>query len=816
MHNYLKSKRWMLPLVLLCFTTAEGAWEKGTGFRIDPVNGKPCLIAPDGQPVKSVGLVWAYGPERGPGLTVERLTNTLQQIKDLGFNTLNLYGDQFIPEMLAWCDEHELAVYFRTAYYSLADFPGALNEYPDFMDPALLESAKKYYKDKYLDAIRNHPSVLAIDMDHRWLFPLDWGGATRIDIPKLRPKTVAHFPKWLAERYGDIGSLNAAWKTQYGSFDDVLQDKALMEDGAFRKIKEHPARVDLYRYVRWVPVHFLRQLAEYLHTEAPGVLITPTTEHPECIPDTNPRPEDGIAFMSPVHYNGVDDYQRDLPGLCKLVYETRWHYDLQRGPVYISETGFRTSTLEQKPPFTLYAWSDPPNEETTARMYAQEFSLLNLLPWIGGYGYFKMYDKWLEGDFGYLQDDGTKKPMAYVGDAINTAFDTAAMEDPEPEVWIYYPEYAHASHRPGFQQLKSMVAVLEKPFFDRMNERIDQYWEDLRAGDPGSGRRYAAKLTRDFEKLWKGFAFTETIPQDDKPVILLSTISELLSAENREVLMKKKTITFGAVGVCNEYMRPIRPWYLEALGLDESTARERFVRLNLADGSAVPLSASDSPSPWDSIQAREYEPAIPCRGQSLDLTPARYTRLEFLAGAVDGNAAPFCTVEYANGVTSKKAMGPTISDMRFKPIMTDGVAWNDRFLSRIAIPLEPQQELKRIVFPDASWVRLFGAVLVKGGVASNTIVSLPGRRVEYTGSTPWCLSLPAESLEPSRAFPDREVLQSLSSGDPAIVAAGPHVAYLYDPLTWSGSTNELSRFTDVHRDAMEKVFSYLRGVEIHE
>lgn len=816
MHKYLKM-RWLgFPLVLLFLTTVEGAWEKGTGFRIDQVNGKPCLIAPNGQPMKSVGMVWAYGPERGPGLTVERLTNTLQRIKDLGFNTLNLYGDQFIPEMLAWCDENELAVYFRTAYYSLSDFPGALNEYPDFMDPALLEAAKKYFKDKYLDAIRNHPSVLAVDMDHRWLFPLDWGGATRIDIPKLRPKTVAHFPKWLAERYGDIASLNTAWKTQYASFDDILKDKALVEEGAFKKIKDHPARVDLYRYVRWVPVHFLKQLTEYMHAEAPGLLITPTTEHPECIPDTNPRPEDGIAFMSPVHYNGIDDFQRDLPGLCKLVYETRWHYDLQHGPVYISETGFRTATLEQSPPFKLYAWSEPPNEETAARMYAQEFGLLNVLPWIGGYGYFKLYDKWLEGDFGYLRDDGTKKPMAYIGDAINPAFEAATLADPEPEVWVYYPEYAHASHQPGFQQLKSVVAILEKPFFDQMNERIDQFWEGLRAGDLKAGRKFAAKLTRDFEKNWKGFAFTETIPTNDKPILLLSTISELLSAEDRAALMKKKTVTFGAVGVCNEYMRPMPPWYLEALGLEESVTRERYVRLNLADGSTAPLSDASVSAPWALVPAREYDPAVPCRGQTIELAPARYTRLEFLAGAVDGNAASYCTIEYADGRTQKKVMGPSISDMRFKPVMTEGLAWNDRFLSRVVVPLEPQQELKRILLPDATWVRLFGAVLVKGGVASNAVVSLPGRKVEYTGRTPWCLSLPAEALAPSESVSELEVLQSLASGDPAIVAAGPHVAYLYDPLTWSGATNEMSRFTDVHQKALEEVLNYLHGVKSHE
>ena len=151
----------------------------------------------------------------------------LQRIKDLGFNTLNLYGDQLIPEMLKWCDEHELAVYFRTSYYSLPDFPGDLKEYPDYMDPVFRRRAQESYTN-FLAQIEGHPSVLAIDMDHRWLFPLDWSGAVRFDTPKLRPHAVAYFPRWLAERYGSIAALNAAWHADYGSFDDVLKDPDLL------------------------------------------------------------------------------------------------------------------------------------------------------------------------------------------------------------------------------------------------------------------------------------------------------------------------------------------------------------------------------------------------------------------------------------------------------------------------------------------------------------------------------------------------------------------------------------------------------------
>ncbi len=301
------------------------AWPKDTHFRLAEVNGRPCLVAPDGKPFKSVGMVWAYGPEEGPHkreVTPEVIIEELKTMQSLGFNTLNLYGARFIPEMLDWCDAHELAVYFRTEYYYLPEFPSTLREYPDYMDPAFREMVKTGF-DSFLAQVKDHPSVLAIDMDHRWLFPLDWSGAQRRDQPQLRTHAVAFFQKWLRNRYHTIDLLNAAWATAYESFEAILQDETLLTGGVFQKLGCHPARVDVVRYTLWTAVDFLTELTAYIHERAPGVMITLTTEHPECLPEINPGKESGIAFMSPVHYNGKDDYTRDLPSLCKLIYERR-------------------------------------------------------------------------------------------------------------------------------------------------------------------------------------------------------------------------------------------------------------------------------------------------------------------------------------------------------------------------------------------------------------------------------------------------------------------------------------------------------------
>jgi len=815
MGAHMKCKRLQLFLFfLLLGVTAHAAWERGTHFRIGYIKGRPCLIAPDGEPFKSVGMVWAYGPETDSGpLTGEELTEHLQLIKDLGFNTLNLYGDKLIPEMLDWCDEHEMGVYFRTAYYPLSNFPSDLREYPDYMDPGFREEAKKTYR-VFLDQIKGHPSVLAIDMDHRWLFPLDWSGEKRFAIPKIRPHGVKYFPKWLGERYGNIDKLNKAWGTDYSSFEHIIEDPALLKDGEFRKLKNHPARVDIVLYTLWTGADFLNELAVYLKSQAPGVLVTPTTEHPECIPETNPGPDKGISFMSPVHYNGEADFIRDLPGLCKLIYETRWHYDMQGGPPYVSETGFRTSTLKQHPPVKSYAWLIPPNEETAARAYAEQFSLMSVIPWISGFGYFKLYDKIPEGDFGYLRDDGTKKPMAYVGDAINGVFDVEAVSNPDPEIWIYYPNYAQASHRPGFQQIKTLMAVLEKPFLDAFDRQLDKYWKSIREGNRKVGQKFARAVSRDFNKLWYGFAFTQRLPEDDKPIVLLSTISELLSPKDRAELLKKKTITFGPVGIRDVIMREVDPWYLESLRLTPSRVSESYQRLKLEDGSLTPIEAHEKVSVtnsiWSFVNPSMFEKNAACTGQGVDIPPARYTRMELLLGSEEGNAAPLCDLVYTDGTWEQHPLGPTICDMKYKPVMTGSLKLGSNYLSVIRVPLMASKELGRVEMPNAPWVKIYGIILVSGGLVEHVDVAVktPGGRM--SGETIWWAVLPERKVD------GLHVLERFESGEPAVVAAGSHVSYLYDPLNWSTGTNEISRHTALIKKSLDGAIKYLEGVKIDD
>jgi hypothetical protein len=790
---------------------AAAAWTPGTAFHMGEAAGRPCLLDPRGQPYKSVGMVWAYGPERGPlqaALTPERVITHLKIMKALGFNTLNLYGDRFVPEMLEWCDDHEMAVYFRTCYFP-PDYPKALREYPDYMDPELRRAAKDHYE-KLLREIEGHPSVLAIDMHHSWMFPLEWNGAVRFDRPMLREKSVAYLPQWLNDQYGAVSNMNRQLGTSYTSFRHVLQDTELLQNGSFRSLSNHPLRKDIVNYTLWTEQDFIQDLTAHIHTQS-TVMVTLTTEHPECIPEFNPPPETGVAFMSPVHYNGIADFIRDPYGLCKLIYETRWHYDLQGRPAYISETGWRTSVLGQDPFNRDYAWLIPPTEENMARAYAEQFALMNVLPWISGYGYFKLYDKPVEGDFGYLRDTGEKKPLAYIGDAINEAFETAALPDIEPEVWIYYPEYALASHRPGFQQFKTWVACYEQPFLQALSNRVDQYWNGLRDGNAEAGSAFAQALTADFTNLWRGFAFTPTIPEDDKPILLFSTVSEILSADDREALKAKKTLCFGPAGSRDTAMRPTTPWMLEMAGLDPREVREQWYTLHLTHGDCTRM---EQPPPtasgldvWKSMTTTAAPASVKCSGQTLHVGGKNGKRLEFLASSSNGNAAPNLTLKYTNGRILTPAMAPTITDADYPAVMTHGVLWSNIYMSRIIIKLEPAWALEEIVLPDAPWVNLHAAAITAGGAAEDVLVELSFEEAIRQGRTPWMLYLPEQVPEPV----SWNVLHRDPQGNPLVVARDAHIFFLYDPLTWTHHPGEISRFVTLHRLWIDQALDYLNG-----
>lgn len=546
-------------------------WRQGGYFKIGIINEREIFIDPLGKPFYSKGMIYAYGPDRGPlkhNLTAQRVIDDLILIKGHGFNTLNLYGNRFLEEILSWCEKNKIAVYLRTDYTNLPTLPQELAQFPDFMDPQFREMAKHSF-DGLLNITKNYHSVLAIDMDQRWLFDVDYHGRERFGVPKLGPKSIEYLPLWLKRKHKDIETLNRAWNKEYHSFDEVLKDRDVIIGNYIRDLDCMPWRVDFVEYTLWTINDFLKELTGYMRTIDPYHLITYTTDLPEVIPfPISTKENSGIDFISPVHLNSKEDFFRDWIGNGELLYMTKWLNDLYDMPVYISDTGFRTSPLQQNPPNMNYALAERNNETHVAELYLREMSLISIYPWTLGWAYFKLYDKLLEGDFGYIRDDRSLKPVSKLGQYINNRFSINRNKEKEPVVWIYYPAHALASPYPSYQQYKSLVLMLEEDFLSQHEKMVKETLRYVRRpSNKISQNRLLTKLSQTFNGKWLPFAFTSKIPNDDRPVILAGRALEQLTQNDRILLATKRTITIGPIGINDERFNDTKDLYLDLVGI---------------------------------------------------------------------------------------------------------------------------------------------------------------------------------------------------------------------------------------------------------
>jgi hypothetical protein len=197
---------------------------------------------------------------------------------------------------------------------------------------------------------------------------------------------------------------------------------------------------------------------------------------------------------------------------------------------------------------------------------------------------------------------------------------------------------------------------------------------------------------------------------------------------------------------------------------------------------------------------------VSCKGQAIPLPGGNFRQLELVAGAKDGNAAAFCEIEYKDGGVQRAVLGPTISDVRFQPVMTPGLDDGDEHYSMLAITLEPQRPLKALRLPDDARIQIVGAALVEGGVARDAIVDFGGG---VKGLTPYLAMLETDKAGRPKANPRADVLERFANGAPAVVAYGKNVTFLYDPLTWSGKAEDFSRQVDAIAASIDKALEHL-------
>ena len=319
--------------------------------------------------------------------------------------------------------------------------------------------------------------MLAVDMDQRWLFGVDWKSDIRLGDPRLGPFGINNLPSWLENKYTRIENLNAAWNKKFKSFEDVINDDQIISGVNVASLQDHPWRVDLVEYTLWTINDFLKDLTAYMRKVDPNHLITITTELPETIPFPISTPENsGIDFLSPVHYNYLTDFGRDWIGANRLIFRTKFNSDLSgENPVFINETGFRTAPLNQTPPNMAYAMGKDGNEEFIGKMYLDQVTLTNSLPWLSGWAFFKWYDKDMEGDFGYLRNDGSLKPVSAIGKIVNPLLPVNWKAEKDPEFVIYYPEYFLASRKAGSNQFKALISILQEPYLSKYKKNCKWY-----------------------------------------------------------------------------------------------------------------------------------------------------------------------------------------------------------------------------------------------------------------------------------------------------------------------------------------------------
>ncbi|MDP8218575.1 MAG: hypothetical protein P9M03_07610 [Candidatus Theseobacter exili] len=563
-------------------------WEKAKYFSIGEIEGRKTLIDPFGSPFYAVSMVYSFGPEGIVGthkrLSLEEVLEELEAMKLQGFNTIDLYGSEYFDEIIKWCEKNEMALYPRTSFGSLKGLSPERREFPDFMDPDLRIQVKNYYS-SYLNKIKEYRCVLAVNMDQRWLFTIDYTRNFRNGDPKIGPFGIKHLPSWLEKKFIRTENLNIAWNKNYRSFDDVLKDEEIIRGQSVVKLGERPWRVDLTEYTLWTINDFLKDLTAFMRSVDPNHLITITADLPEAIPFPVSTPENsGIDFLSTVHYNYLTDYGRDWIGANRLIFSTKFIYDFSAdNPVFINETGYRTSSLNQAPPNKAYSMGKEGDEDFIAEMYIDQVSLLHSLPWLCGWAFFKWHDKHPEGDFGYINDDGSHKPVSEIGEIINPLLPVNFTAERDPAFVIYYPDYFLASPKAGSNQLTAFVDIIQNRYLSNHSKNIEEMYNLItRDGSKAVAKLDMEGLIASFNNTWIPFKFTSELPEDiDKPIVIVGRQAEQLSIEDRERLLPRNVLCFERAGLSDERYNKTVPWNLESVGLTPSDYAKKYVHVDL-------------------------------------------------------------------------------------------------------------------------------------------------------------------------------------------------------------------------------------------
>ena len=172
-----------------------------------------------------------------------------RRLRSWGLNAIGTWSDRAITR-----HPERRTPYFELAYTSRArsieGSSGWWRKFPDPFDPGFVEAIVASFSSLQQSGVTDDPWCIGffVDNENTWKHDTYLAEAA-LQSPADQPAKLALVDD-LRARYGDVAALNAAWRTGYASWDDLLAQRGLPAD-------LEPARPDLRRfYARLADAYF--------------------------------------------------------------------------------------------------------------------------------------------------------------------------------------------------------------------------------------------------------------------------------------------------------------------------------------------------------------------------------------------------------------------------------------------------------------------------------------------------------------------------------------------------------------------------------
>lgn len=210
------------------WTAIQG--EKTGYFHVEQINGKWWIIDPAGNGFISKGVNHiSYGrvPEGKYDNTEIWAKHAIQRLWDWGFNTVGAWSkkETFAQEM-----SYTVILHFGSATGNQWKAGTYLDVFSEEFRIAVEKKAQRLCAPKSAD-----PHLLGYFTDNELRWAADWKSSNSLfdDFFAMPAESAGKIAlvNMIKEIYGDIGSLNARWKTDLSEFDNILPAKSLSDLG---------------------------------------------------------------------------------------------------------------------------------------------------------------------------------------------------------------------------------------------------------------------------------------------------------------------------------------------------------------------------------------------------------------------------------------------------------------------------------------------------------------------------------------------------------------------------------------------------------